>query len=150
MAARPFAVIFVKSDYSTDFLNKPVVSDNKMTTPPPPLHCPRVYYEVERVIGVSSEGSMKRYQVEWAPTWVSAHQLVGCEHLVQKFNENLSKMTTATSKTTTATSKDEVEAQTYINFNGSYSGSMKTYQKQLQRHQNQRQRRQKQRQRRQK
>merc|ERR1712013_902505 len=43
-----------------------------------PLMC----FEVEKVIGVSSDGS---YQVQWAPAWVSKFHLVGCEHLIQEF-----------------------------------------------------------------
>jgi len=39
-------------------------------------------FEVEKVIGVSSEGT---YQVQWAPAWVSKFHLVGCEHLIQEF-----------------------------------------------------------------
>merc|ERR1712013_378259 len=43
-----------------------------------PLMC----FEVEKVIGVSSDGN---YQVQWAPAWVSKFHLVGCEHLIQEF-----------------------------------------------------------------
>ena len=43
---------------------------------------PQVCFEVEKVIGVSSDGS---YQVQWAPAWVSKFHLVGCEHLIQEF-----------------------------------------------------------------
>merc|ERR1712013_724372 len=43
-----------------------------------PLMC----FEVEKVIGVSSDGN---YQVQWAPAWVSKLHLVGCEHLIQEF-----------------------------------------------------------------
>ena len=45
---------------------------------------PRVCFdfEVEKIIGVSSDG---RYQVQWAPAWVSKFHLVDCEHLVQEF-----------------------------------------------------------------
>ena len=43
---------------------------------------PRICFEVEKVIGVSSDGS---YQVQWAPAWVSKYHLVGCEHLIQEF-----------------------------------------------------------------
>merc|ERR1712013_171305 len=45
-----------------------------------PLMC----FEVEKVIGVSSDGS---YQVQWAPAWVSKFHLVGCEHLIEEFIE---------------------------------------------------------------
>ena len=43
-----------------------------------PLMC----FEVEKVIGVSSDRS---YQVQWAPAWVSKFHLVGCEHLIEEF-----------------------------------------------------------------
>ena len=42
-----------------------------------PLMC----FEVEKVLGVSSDGN---YQVQWAPAWVSKFHLVGCEHLIQE------------------------------------------------------------------
>ena len=43
---------------------------------------PIMCFEVEKVIGVSNDGS---YQVQWAPAWVSKFHLVGCEHLIQEF-----------------------------------------------------------------
>ena len=43
---------------------------------------PRICFEVEKVLGVSSDGN---YQVQWAPAWVSKYHLVGCEHLIQEF-----------------------------------------------------------------
>ena len=43
---------------------------------------PSVRFEVEKIIGVSSDGN---YQVQWAPAWVSKFHLVGCEHLIQEF-----------------------------------------------------------------
>ena len=45
---------------------------------------PRVSFEfeVEKVIGISSDGS---YHVQWAPTWVNKFQLLGCQHLVDEF-----------------------------------------------------------------
>ena len=43
---------------------------------------PHLRFEVEKVIGVSSDGN---YQVQWAPAWVSKFHLVGCEHLIQEF-----------------------------------------------------------------
>ena len=42
-------------------------------------------FEVEKVIGVSTDGS---YQVQWAPAWVSRFHLTGCEHLIREFLEN--------------------------------------------------------------
>merc|ERR1711962_226245 len=39
-------------------------------------------FEVEKVVGISADG---RYQVQWAPAWVSKFHLVGCEHLIQEF-----------------------------------------------------------------
>jgi len=39
-------------------------------------------FEVEKIIGISADG---RYQVQWAPAWVSKFHLVGCEHLIQDF-----------------------------------------------------------------
>ena len=67
---------------------------------------PSVRFEVEKIIGVSSDGN---YQVQWAPAWVSKFHLVGCEHLIQEFlqqqqqqqQQQLKKTTTkATTKTT--------------------------------------------------
>ena len=49
-----------------------------------PLMC----FEVEKVIGVSSDGN---YQVQWAPAWVSKFHLVGCEHLIQEFLQRQSQ-----------------------------------------------------------
>jgi len=47
---------------------------------------PSVCFVVEKIIGVSSgDGNMKNYQVQWAPTWVSSSNLVGCQHLIQEF-----------------------------------------------------------------
>jgi len=46
---------------------------------------PHVSFEVERVIGISFEGNCRRYQVQWAPVWLSSFHLVGCEHLIQEF-----------------------------------------------------------------
>ena len=43
---------------------------------------PHVCFKVEKILGVSSEGS---YQVQWAPSWVSRFHLVGCENLIQEF-----------------------------------------------------------------
>ena len=43
---------------------------------------PVMCFEVEKVIGVSSDGN---YQVQWAPAWVSKFHLVGCEHLIKEF-----------------------------------------------------------------
>jgi len=41
---------------------------------------------VQKIIGVSiGEGNVRNYQVQWAPTWISGIQLVGCEHLIEEF-----------------------------------------------------------------
>jgi len=49
---------------------------------------PSVCFVVEKIIGVSSgDGNMKNYQVQWAPTWVSSSNLVGCQHLIEEFHE---------------------------------------------------------------
>jgi len=47
-----------------------------------PESTPHIRFEVEKVIGISSDGN---YQVQWAPAWVSKFHLVGCEHLIQEF-----------------------------------------------------------------
>jgi len=39
-------------------------------------------FEIERIIGISDDG---KYQVQWAPAWVSKNRLVGCDHLIQEF-----------------------------------------------------------------
>ena len=59
---------------------------------------PRMCFEVEKVIGVSSDGS---YKVQWAPAWVSRFHLVGCEHLIQEFHRRETTTTTTDSTTTT-------------------------------------------------
>ena len=46
---------------------------------------PRVCYEVEKIIGMSSEGNVRTYRVQWSPAWVTGFHLVGCEHLIQEF-----------------------------------------------------------------
>ena len=33
-------------------------------------------FEIEKILGVSDDG---RYQVQWAPAWVSKFHLVGCK-----------------------------------------------------------------------
>merc|ERR1711962_612744 len=45
---------------------------------------PRVTFEfeVDRILSISADG---RYQVQWAPAWVSKFHLVGCEHLIQEY-----------------------------------------------------------------
>jgi len=43
---------------------------------------PHVSFEVEKVVGISSDGN---YQVQWAPVWVSKFHLIGCDHLIQEF-----------------------------------------------------------------
>merc|ERR1712168_1091677 len=45
---------------------------------------PHIRFEVEKVIGVSSDGT---YRVQWSPAWVSSFHLIGCEHLIQEFHE---------------------------------------------------------------
>ena len=55
---------------------------------------PRMCFEIERVIGVSSEGNVRSYQVQWAPAWVSGYHLVGCEHLIQEFLQQQSQTET--------------------------------------------------------
>lgn len=45
-----------------------------------------VCFEVEEILGVSvGIGNVKNYCVRWAPTWVSALNLVGCEQLIEQF-----------------------------------------------------------------
>ena len=46
---------------------------------------PHVRFEIEKVIGISSSGNVRSYQVQWAPAWVSSFHLVGCEHLINDF-----------------------------------------------------------------
>merc|ERR1712119_70472 len=59
-----------------------IVTDikNKMERSTEPK--PHIRFEVEKVIGVSSDGT---YQVQWSPAWVSSFHLIGCEHLIQEF-----------------------------------------------------------------
>merc|ERR1712013_930298 len=61
-----------------------IVTDikNKMTQNNIPHSTPHIRFEVEKVIGISSDGN---YQVQWAPAWVSKFHLIGCEHLIQEF-----------------------------------------------------------------
>merc|ERR1711962_1150451 len=51
---------------------------------------PHVSFEVEKVIGISSDGN---YRVQWAPAWVSKCHLVGCEHLIQEFIQQTAEKT---------------------------------------------------------
>ena len=47
---------------------------------------PSVSFEVEKIIGMSiGSDNVRNYHVQWAPTWVSGLNLVGCEHLIQHF-----------------------------------------------------------------
>ena len=46
---------------------------------------PRMCFEIEKVIGISSDGNVRSYQVQWAPAWVNSFHLVGCEHLIHEF-----------------------------------------------------------------
>ena len=46
---------------------------------------PRVGWEVEKIIGMSTDGNICNYQVQWAPAWVSSYHLVGCDHLIENF-----------------------------------------------------------------
>merc|ERR1712013_244157 len=48
---------------------------------------PHACFKVERVVGVMREGNVCLYQVQWAPSWVSAFHLVGCEHLIEEYVE---------------------------------------------------------------
>ena len=45
-------------------------------------------FEIEKIVGVSNDG---RYQVQWAPAWVSKFHLVGCEHLIREFLQEQSE-----------------------------------------------------------
>ena len=55
------------------------ILETKMETPKPVV-CFK--FEVEKVVGVSSDG---RYKVQWAPSWVSKFHLIDCDHLIQEF-----------------------------------------------------------------
>ena len=46
---------------------------------------PRMCYDVEKILGVSNEGNVRCYKVQWAPVWVSSLHLFGCENLIQEF-----------------------------------------------------------------
>ena len=35
-----------------------------------------------------TQGNMKNYKVQWAPTWVSEIYLIGCERLITQFTED--------------------------------------------------------------
>ena len=49
---------------------------------------PSVCFEIEKIIGVSiSEENVRSYQVQWAPTWVTCLNLVGCERLIEEFDK---------------------------------------------------------------
>ena len=48
---------------------------------------PSVCFEVQKIIGVSiGEGNTRNYHVQWAPTWINSTNLLGCEHLIDEFN----------------------------------------------------------------
>jgi len=48
---------------------------------------PSVCFEVQKIIGVSfsNDGTTRNFHIQWAPTWISDAQLVGCEELINKF-----------------------------------------------------------------
>merc|ERR1712096_376816 len=47
---------------------------------------PSVCFQVDKIIGVSvGTGNTRNYQIQWAPTWVSAVHLVGCDDLIAAF-----------------------------------------------------------------
>ena len=46
---------------------------------------PRVSYEIEKIVGVSIDGNVRSYKVQWAPTWVSSFHLIGCDKLISEF-----------------------------------------------------------------
>lgn len=47
---------------------------------------PSVSFQVEKIIDVITvEGNVKNFKVQWAPTWVSSLNLVGCEKLIREY-----------------------------------------------------------------
>jgi len=74
---------------------------------------PHVSFEVEKVIGISFEGNCRRYQVQWAPVWLSSFHLVGCEHLIQEFLEKQTEADRNKEKQTEAdrNKQNEVEVE---------------------------------------
>jgi len=63
---------------------------------------PSVCFAIEKVIGVSTDGNIRSYQVQWAPVWVSDVYLVGCEHLIDEFLKTQLTKNTDTATTTTS------------------------------------------------
>jgi len=58
-----------------------------------PCMRPSVCFEVQKIIGVSfGHGNTRNYQVQWAPTWISSTNLIGCEHLIDDFNSTRNRL----------------------------------------------------------
>ena len=74
----------------------------------PGISYPRVCFQVDKVIGVSSDGC---YQVQWAPAWVSKFHLVGCEHLIQEFLQKQQLQTQQLQQTQHQTQKQQQQQQ---------------------------------------
>ena len=53
---------------------------------------PSVSFEVSKIIAISAnDGRCRSYQVQWAPSWISELQLVGCEDLIKTFEHQQTK-----------------------------------------------------------
>lgn len=46
---------------------------------------PSVCFKIEKIIDVSTEGSIRNFKVQWAPMWVPSLYLIGCEKLMGEF-----------------------------------------------------------------
>ena len=91
----------------------------------------RICFEVEKIVGVSFDGNCRRYQVQWAPVWLSSFHLQGCEHLIKDFlrkQEQLETRPTTTTTTTTSSDRDGVRLtkDQSNNFSEPHSGTLES------------------------
>ena len=62
-----------------------------MMEAPSEANKPRVSYEIEKIVGVSIDGNIRSYKVQWAATWVSSFHLIGCDKLIHEFLQQVPK-----------------------------------------------------------
>ena len=86
---------------------------------------PRMCFEIEKVIGISSDGNVRSYQVQWAPAWVNSFHLVGCEHLIHEF---LNKQVELREDTTTQQKQQQQQLSTRQGQDTSQNPHQDTYQ----------------------
>merc|ERR1712241_1171854 len=48
---------------------------------------PSMSFEIEKILGITCEGNLVNYRIQWAPVWVTASHLVGCEQMIEEFKQ---------------------------------------------------------------